>query len=327
VKRATLFALLLLVPSAPAAAQNWARQMFATTSHDFGTVARGSKQEFAFELENVYRQPVRIASVRSSCGCATVQVRNDRVEGSEKTAVVVTYNTRSFLGKQNSTITVVFDRPRRAEVQLQVTGFIRSDVVFQPGAASFGTVNVGSGAETRIDIAYAGRNDWEIVDVRSANQHLEVELEETQRDSGRVSYAMLVRLKPSIPAGYVRDQLYIITNDERGGRVPLPIEGHVQSPLTISPASLFLGVLTPGQTVQKNLVVRGNQPFRILAVHAEDRRFAFDDPPSESKAMHFIPVRFTASGEDSRLAERIEIETDLGDGLIAHCMATATFKR
>ncbi len=325
--RAALFVLLLWIPTAPAAGQEWARRMFSTTRHDFGTVARGSKQEFAFELNNIYQQPVRIASVRSSCGCATVHVRNDRIDSSDNTAVVVNYNTRSFLGHQRSTITVVFDRPRRAEVQLHVTGFIRSDVVFQPGAASFGTVNIGEGAETTIEIAYAGRDDWEIVDVRSANPHLEVELEETQRDSARVGYNMLIRLKPTIPVGYLRDQLYVITNDEQGGRVPLPLEGHIQSPLTISPASLFLGVLTPGQTVQKNLVVRGSQPFRVLGVRAEDDRFSFETPPSESKAMHFIPVRFTATGEDSRLAERIEIETDLGDGLIAHCMATATFKR
>jgi hypothetical protein len=37
-----------------AVAQDWARQMFRVTTHDFGTVPRGSKQEFAFEYTNLY---------------------------------------------------------------------------------------------------------------------------------------------------------------------------------------------------------------------------------------------------------------------------------
>jgi len=310
-----------------ATAQDWARKMFKTTNHDFGAVGRGSKQEFAFEFTNVYKEDVHVASVRSSCGCTTPSVSKDTLKTFEKAEVTAAYNTKSFLGAKSATITVVIDQPYYAEVQLTVTGYIRSDVVFDPGAVEFGTIEAGAGAESKIDVAYAGRSDWEIVDVRSANEHFEVELKETLRNSGRVNYTMTVRLKPSAPVGYVNDQLTIVTNDSGARNVSLPVEGRVESPLSVSPTSLFLGVLTPGQSVKKMLVVKGNKAFRIVGVKCEDAHFSFADPPVDSKALHFVPVEFTAGDEEVKVAQKIMIETDLGDHLVAECIATATVKR
>lgn len=325
--RIALFALVWLACGSESGAQQWAQRLFAATSHDFGTVARGSKQEFAFELTNVYAEPVRIASVRSSCACAAVSVLQDRLEPSERGAVVVGYHTRSHAGKQSGTITVVFDRPHYAEVQLQITGYIRSDVALHPAAASFGSIAAGAGAETELEVASSGTTDWEIVEVRTANRHLEAQFQETLRRGGEVKYRLVVRLKSTAPIGYLRDQLALITNDSGAAPVSVPVEGHVQSPLTVSPASLLLGVLSPGETVQKTLVVRGNRPFRILDIRSDGGRFCFGDLPAESKPLHVIPVRFTASGDDLTITERIEIETDLGAGLSACCTATAILRR
>jgi hypothetical protein len=308
-------------------AQDWARKMFDKTSHNFGAVGRGSKQEYAFEFTNLYQEDVRVASVRSTCGCATVRATRESLKTFEKGEIVVVYNTRSFLGAKGSTITVVFDRPYHAEVQLTITGYVRSDVVFNPGSVDFGSVELGRGAERSIDLAYAGRSDWEIVDIRSANQHFEVELDELARGSGRINYSMLVRLKPSAPAGFIQDQLTIVTNDGGARTMTLAVEGRVESPLTVSPASLFLGVLEPGQTVTRTVVVRGNRPFRIVSIRCDDEHFTFSDLPDDSKPMHFVPVEFTAGNGDANVAQRITIETDLGDQLSAEFMATATIKR
>ena len=46
--------LLVLATVANASAQEWAKKLFQTHSHDFGTVARGSKTVYEFEIENIY---------------------------------------------------------------------------------------------------------------------------------------------------------------------------------------------------------------------------------------------------------------------------------
>lgn len=316
----------VLAWGAEAVAQDWAKKMFETTSHDFGIVARGSKQEYSFIVHNLYKEDVHISGVRSSCGCTSPRVTKDTLKTHEQTEIVVVYNTKSFLGAKSATVTVTIDEPYYAEVQLTVNGYIRSDVVFHPGAVEFGSVDSGRGAAVTVAVSYAGRDDWEITDVRSANEHLEVELQEKLRSGGRVNYDMIVRLKPDSPPGFIHDQLLIVTNDSGASNVSLPVEGQVVSALTVSPASLFLGVLKPGDTVKKRLVVRGNKPFRIVSVKCDDASFTFEQPEAESKPLHFVPVEFKAGNQPGQVERKIAIETDLGEGGSAQCVANATIK-
>lgn len=311
--------------AAPSSAQEWAQKLFKTTKHDFGSVARGAKAEFAFELVNCYKEDVHITGVRSSCGCTTPVVTQDTLKTWEKAEIVASLNTRSFQGQKNATLTVTLDRPFPAEVQLHISAYIRRDVVFSPGAVDFGSIEQGKPSEKVVDVAYAGRDDWRIVDVRSANPHFEVELTEKERGGGRVSYAMLVRLNSQAPCGYILDQLTVVTNDRNMTNIPLAVQGRVASALTVSPASLVLGVLAPGQTVTKQLVVRGNEPFRITKIDCPDPSFQFE-LPSEAKTLHLVPITFTAGSGSAKIAEQITIETDLAGGAQGCCKATATIQ-
>ncbi len=320
-----LAALMLLLTASSAPAQDWAEKMFAVTSHDFGVVARGAKAEFAFEFQNKYKEDIHIAGVRTSCGCTTPKVTQQTLKSLEKAQVIAVYNTHSFLGKKSATITVVIDQPYYAEVRLEVTGFIRSDVVLQPGVVDFGQVDHGHAGEQKVQVNYAGRPDWRIKDVRCANSNFEVVLNEASRSGGRVNYEMIVRLKKDAPAGYFQDELILVTDDDRLQTIPLAVQGNVVSALTVSPASLFLGVLEPGQEVTKQLVVRGKQPFKIVSVKCKDGCFTFK-PSEEAKTLHFVPVTFKAGDEPAKVTETIEIETDLAGGNCASCLATATIK-
>lgn len=315
----------LLAASIPrsAAAQPWAKKMFKMLEHDFGTVARGAKAEFVFEFENIYEETLRVAGVRSSCGCTSVSLTKDTLHTFEKGGVVATFNTASFLGHRSATLTVTFDKPFTAEVQLNVQGFIRSDVVFTPGSVDFGVVDVGRGASKQVSITYAGKPDWRILDVRSANSHLEVELNERGRGNGRVAYEMVVFLKPDLAEGFFQDQLLLVTNDTRNASVPLVVEGRVAPGLSLSPAALYLGSLASGETVKKQLVVRGRQPFRIRDVRSDDPRFEFD-VNGQAKTLHLIPLRFTAGNDSEKVAASIEVETDLPGGAKLRCTATGT---
>jgi hypothetical protein len=314
---------MLMLLAARAWSQEWATKMFTETKHDFGTVARGAKAEFRFELTNVYKEDIHIAAVRSSCGCTTPSIAQDTLKTWEKGAIVAQFNTRSFTGHKHATVTVTIDKPYYAEVQLSVQGYIRSDVVFEPGEVNFGAVDPAKTSEQLVKVTFAGRGDWEIVDVRSTNSNFEVELSDPQRNGGQVTYNMLVRLLPGAPAGFLRDQLTIVTNDRVNRNIPLQVEGNIESLLTVSPSSLLLGVLEPGQKVTRQLVVRSKTPFKIMAINCKDGCFEFGRS-DEAKTLHIIPITYTAEEKPGEVAEQIEIVTDLAT---ASCQATATIRR
>ena len=146
-----------------AVAETWARKMFETTSHDFGPLARGSKAEFEFVFTNIYLGDVNVASARSSCACTAVKVKEPRLKTYQKGAIVASINTRAFLGSRAATITVTFDEPMYAQVQLHVTCHIRGDVLVQPETVDFGSVEQGHPSEKKVSIGHTGRGDWQIL--------------------------------------------------------------------------------------------------------------------------------------------------------------------
>jgi hypothetical protein len=305
--------MMILLAGSPVAGQDWARKMFRVTEHDFGTVARGAKAEFDFNFSNLYLEDVHIQSVRASCSCTSVQVVQPLLKTYEEGAIRATFNTASFLGDHGATLTVTLDKPYPAEVQLHVKGFIRSDVMFTPGSVQFGDVDQGQAAERSVAVSYAGRSDWKILGVKSGNPGISATMRETGRSGGQAWYQLDVRLDPKLSAGYLSDQLVLTTNDAQSPQLPLLVEGQIRAGITVSPASLFMGIVKPGQEVTKPLVIRGSQPFRVLSIACDDKSFRFgQEGDSSAKTVHVIPVTFLAGSDAGKVTKTIRIETDLG---------------
>jgi hypothetical protein len=318
-RKTTVAALVGMVLSgAPAWATQWAQDMFAESEHDFGTVARAATAEYAFKLTNPYQEDVRIADVRSSCGCTSVWVKDNKrvLKTHESGAIVAHINSDKFLGSKGATITVTLDRPRAAQAQLRVRAYIRDDVSLRPGSVQLGTVKQGTATQRSIEVVCSGRGGLRPVDVRSTNPHLSARLV-SSAGGWQSTYRLDVRLGAQAPAGFVRDQLVLVLSDRRT-QVPVPVEGRVVAGVTVSPERLLIGLVEPGEEVRKMVIVRGTTPFRIKNVRSESDAFRLDLPPQGSaKPVHVIPVTFTAGHQPGRVVGTIHIETDQGTEPVA----------
>lgn len=306
----------------PLAAEEWAYKMFDVVKHDFGKVARGAKVEYHFTFRNPYVEDVHVASVRTSCGCTSPRVSQETLKTYDEASIVAHFNTDTFLGQRGATLTVVFDKPFRAEVQLRVDGYIRSDIVLSPPGVDFGTLDLGQTGERELTVSYAGRSDWKITGVKSGSEFLDAEVAEVSRGGGQTKYDLKVRLKPGAPAGYLKEQVFLLTNDAKAPELPVDVEGKLSPPLVVSPSSLFLGVVQPGQKVTKQLVVQGKRPFRITGVTASETCLECKAPES-AKVVHLVPITFTAGSEAGNVNYRIEIATDLGVDVVGEVNAYA----
>lgn len=304
--------------------QDWARKMFEGTDHNFGAVARGSTVQHFFFLKNIYKEDIHIASVRSSCGCTDVKITKDTLKTYERQAIVASLNTKSFLGQRSATLTVTIDKPYYAEVQLQVSGFIRSDIMLTPPGVAFGSVDQGVQNVQKVEIVYSGgRADWRITDIKVGNESFDAEAVELSRTRTGAKYELAVRLKPTAPPGYLKDTITVVTNDAATPTFPVDVEGQVVAEITVRPSPLFLGVFKPGQKATKQLVVRGKKPFRITAVECPDSSFEFKFDREELKEVHLIPVTFTAGEGAGKIDSRIVIRVDQGTEMVTDVQAQA----
>ncbi len=306
-------ACVISVCAATASAQQWAENMFSERSHDFGSVPRSAKVEHQFVVTNLYKDDVHIAGVRSSCGCTQPRILKDTLKTHEKGAIVAAFNTHAFSGQRGARVTVTIDRPKWAEIQLDVHGYIRTDLTLEPGEVNLGSVPEGQTADQKIQITHYGDSDWKITDAKSNSPNIETKLREVSRSGGRVTYELAVALQDDAPAGYLNDQLTLTTNDHSGA-FPVMVEGRVVAPLTVSPAALMIGSVVPGQKLTKQIVVKGTEPFTILDVQCDDPSFAFDlDKAKQPKTVHLVPITITAGNTIGKFVRIIEIITDLDE--------------
>lgn len=311
-------AIVLALATSSCFAEAWVTKMFSETKHDFGTVARGSDTSFRFAAKNIYKQDVELLSVSSSCGCTSPSIEKKVLKTGEIGYVTAVFNTRTFTGVHGATLTVQVrwndgGNWLHGETQLRVDGNIRGDIVFSPGAIKFDDVEQGIKSEQKVEVTYAGRSSWKIVDVRGASDALEVELTQTQRYSGRVSYDLLVRLKDSAAAGYFNEQLVLVTNDDDNPRIPMYVAGRVVPQISVAPESVLFNDVAHGQQVSKKIFVRGKKPFRITSIQCDDEdcfQFKTDD---QSNNTHIVEVIFTAKKDAGNLKEPVRIATDLGE--------------
>lgn len=307
------------VPVVPGLAQRLSvsvpeNRFIKTRRHDFGTVARGARSVHDFQIDNPFDQPLVIADVRSSCGCTRATVPQSTLPPGGRGVIRAEFNTRSFLGPKSATITVVISQPIRTEIQLQVSGNIRGDLVLEPGELVIPRIVQGETTSVSTEIHHAGNPDWKIVDVQSSLGFLVAELKELERRNGAVRYRLTITMQGNFPTGQIRDQLTLVTNDQRESRVPLSFLARVISPLSIAPEEIEFrsADARSGVPIRKRIIMKSDQPFRITKVATNDKRLQVEFGQVPRRTQLVTLTFHTIEGLAVPAEIPIRFETDLG---------------
>ena len=200
-------------------------------------------------------------------------------------------NTRRFKRCKDSNVLVTFDLPSFATVRIPITAYIRTDVVFEPGMVQFGPVEQGEAATQQIHVAYAGRPDWVIRDLK-------------------VDYVLDITLKDSAPMGRLRDLVILVTDDEASPYVPLLVEANVEPEITVTPATIALATLRPGESKATRIVVRSRSktPFEIERIESASGGEAVKyRRPAGKSPVHVVPITVTAPMKPGRFEEEYAV--------------------
>ena len=303
-----LAAVITALGALPAQAQEWAEKMFSEKTIDFGHIARGANAVHLLKVKNLYKEDVHISNVRTTCGCSAATPSKNRLASLEESVISVTMDTLRFSQRKDSNVIVTIDQPYFAEIRIPVTAYIRPDVVLKPGAADFGAIEQGQAAKRTLSVEYAGRSDWKIKSVESKNEFVTGRAVETTRADGRVGYSLEVVVSDQAPAGRVRTQVTLVTDDSRNPRVPILVDATVESEYTVIPPIVSLGVVKPGEQKRKSVVLRGRKPFAIEKIEADSDSGAFRIKlPKTSKKIHVLPLTFTAPETPGPVSETFTV--------------------
>lgn len=291
-------------------ADQFTDQMISTKKVDFGVIATGSEVPQFIEIKNVHNDVYTISEVKTSCACAKATIDKTLIQPGETAVISVQMNTRNFRQRKDSNVIIMFSSPRFTEVRVPVTAYIRTDVVFTPGLVQFGDVEAGEEATAVVDIAYAGRSDWDIDNIKITNKHLTARLEPVgQRGNGQVHYKLTMKLSDGATFGRIRDMITIVTNDRTNPNVPLMVDGVVTPDIMIMPPVVNVGSVSPGQMTVRKIVVRGKKPFQIEDIDCADMADCFKaDLTTDVKPLHQVPIQFSVPDRPGKFSEELVVK-------------------
>jgi len=312
----TAWAVLTTVSSS-ARAQSWAESVLPERAFDAGTVARGSKVRHTFRLVNRLDQEVRIADWRTKCGCTEVRVGARVIPPGTQTTIEAVIDTTKFLGYKPSGLTLVLDQPSYAEVDLNLSCFIRGDLSLNPGVVDFGIVTRSSASKPAVtlNLTYTGgQANWGITRMQTRSSRVSAKLQEQGRSgNGQVQYLLTANFDPADVTGFFKDEITLFTNDPGAQPIPIAVSAVVQSSVTVSPSPLVLGQVKPGTVVKKVLFVRSSQPFKVASIKSNKDDLTAETVAEGARPVHTVNLSFKVPTQPGPYNASVEIATDLKD--------------
>ena len=307
----------LATGAARGAESDWLTGVFPERAYDFGNVARGSQIRHAFLMVNRTNSDIRIADWRTKCGCTDVRVGARVIPPGTQTTVEATINTTNFQGHKASGLTLILDRPAWVEVDLNLTCFIRGDIVMNPGQVDFGTVRRSATKlpSASLTLVYAGgRSDWDIVKMKTQSDKVKAEAKEISRTAdGQIHWLITATLQPTAANGYFKDEITLVTNDTPAQTIPISVVANIQTAVSVTPSIINLGRIRPGQTISNaNVVhVRSSSDFTLTKLTASRPDIEPVEAKPEASRDHVVNLKFKAPETSGPYHAVVKIESDL----------------
>ena len=97
---------------------------FSESIHDFGDIQKNEKVTHVFTIKNAGKSTLNLRKVSSSCGCTTTQPDKTVIAPNESATITVTFNSQGRSGRQNQSITVLSNDPKKSNFALRITANI-----------------------------------------------------------------------------------------------------------------------------------------------------------------------------------------------------------
>lgn len=323
--RALALSILILGTVTASGQERWHWEQFFKDgmSHDFGNVPRGTQLHYRFKMKNIYAVPLEV-SARVGCHCVSVSPPSQVLQPRQEGYIDATMDTSRVTGYKSVNIYVTVGPEYVSSTTLRVSANSRTDVVVNPGQINFGVVPRGQAtAPQTIDVEYAGLLEWRVSDVVKNDAPVDVTYKELYRRPGQVGYQVAVAIKPDAPAGPLRHEVFLKTNDPASPLVPILVEANIQASLSVAPNVVRLGNLKVGESVTKLVVVRASKPFHVSTVEGQGDGVQIVDLPAAANNVQLLKVRFQPV-KPGDVRRQLRIKTDLEQESSAAVMIEGT---
>jgi len=295
------------------------RVRFEHTLQDFGVVSEGEKVEREYLFWNEGAQPLLIKRVESSCGCAPAVLSATELATGDIGVVSVELDTTGRRGRFTQYVSLLMNDPLSPQVQLTLSGIVKTELVYAPKQVYFGRVVKGEQSERQIILVDSGDGGLELLGVQSDSPFLSLShglYEDPRIKDGQERFQVQLQLQTErMDIGPFRSKVVILTNLAKRERIEIPVQGEVTSDLLVRPSLLFFGFVKAGETVERTVKLEtvSRRPFQITSLEGDVEGLDLRYSPDLDGAAYSLKATFnvTEGGASGLIEGRVRVRTDL----------------
>lgn len=299
------------------------RLTVVTPVKDFGTVAKGEKLTWSFEVKNTGNADLEIIAVRPACGC-TVANFDKIIKPGQSGKVTANVDTTNFTGPISKSATVETNDPSTPTAQVSINATVKPYVEAHP--AGFVRYNMLQGdAETQSILLYSEEEEpFEIVKVESPQPWIKVEqtkLDASQMLStvgrkGQAQYRVNITAGgPEGKIGPLAEKVRIITNSKHQPEYLVSVTGVIRPTYRVEPSGVNFGEIAATDSgATRLLVVRSNNlkaPESFVVTKAESSlpNVKAEVKPTANKGEYEVTLQVAKDAKAGDLDGNVKIYT------------------
>jgi Protein of unknown function (DUF1573) len=319
-----LFALLLTASFAGAQeAAKGPRLTIVDPLKDFGTVPKGTKLDWKFEIKNTGTTDLEVIAAKPSCGC-TVADFDKLIKPGATGKVHAAVDTASFVGPISKGITIETNDPNTPSAQVTITAVVKPFVEAHP--VGYVRYNMLQGdVEKQSLVLYSEETEpFEITKIDTPQEWIKVEYEKLEGDAvtpnlgrkGQNQYRIDVTTGgPEASVGPLAEKIRILTNSKHQPEYMISVMGVIRPPFRIEPSGINFGEVAPSDTAAtRTILLRSNslknpEQFVVNKVESHVPGVAAKVEPTGNKGEYQVTLQIDKDAKAGALDGSVTIHT------------------
>lgn len=248
---------------------------------DFGTVPKGQKLDWSFEVKNTGTADLEILAAKPACGCTVADF--DKVIKPGQTGKVTAHvDTATFAGPIAKPVTLETNDATTPSAQLTITAVVKPYVDAFP--AGFVRYNMLQGETEKQTVTLFSEDEqpFEILSVDSPQDWIKVEYKKAEGAdinkgvgrTGQNQYKVDITVGgPDTRIGPLAEKIHIKTNSKFQPEYSVSVAGIIRPTFRVEPTAVNFGEVAPTDTAAtRTIIMRSNSlraPEQFVVSKAE----------------------------------------------------------
>lgn len=291
---------------------------------DFGTVPKGEKLDWSFEVKNTGTTDLEIIAAKPTCGCTVADF--DKVIKPGQTGKVSAHvDTTNFAGPIAKAVTLETNDASTPTAQVTITAIVKPYVDAYP--AGYVRFNMLQGDTEKQSVTIYSEDDepFEILKVESPQDWIKATVRKAEGSdivpkigkNGQTQYKLDVTVGgPDTQIGPIGERIKLITNSKHQPEFYVTVNGVVRPTFRVEPTGINFGEVAPTDTAAtRTIMLRSNdlktpERFVVDKVESGVAGVTASVKPTDKKGEYEVTLQVGKDAKPGMLDGNVLIHTN-----------------